>query len=613
MITTSKLKMDLNNHTAVPVIYAMQDDRYSRNVELSLFQDGTPWAIPEDAAVLIRFSKSDGTGGKYDTLPDGTTAWTASENILTVALAPQVLTVPGAVTVTVSLLRQHLQISLFSILLNVRPIASAQAMESQTYIHVAEFLPAPHSGQPGQFLRITATSEAGHVTEVESADLEIDSSTILNVVSDHNQSAQSHPDMRQEMDSRLDTGKQFLTEEQRAQARENLGMEDLFAKTTKTVHGINLNDGVYETGRFSIAGEEYDLEGKYAFRSANYLSVEGGRTIVSYFDPADWNLNSVDVAIDVVQYDADKNIIVPRTYLRNHAHFSSSDAMLILNEDTAYIRIDYNRNGAAVYNDLTQPKIALYYLEDSVAEFVEYTTVAEETTLWIKKSRIWDLQPLRGKKIVYDGDSIAESRNNNDGGYADIISKLTGSTYINLAAGGAHLRSGVADRHCVADTLDTLPKNADLYCFQGGINDYWGNADLGSYTPDNFTGNVDASTVCGALETIFRYALTNFPGKPVCYVITHKIQSTAYLPNSAGNTFREYRDAMVGICEKYSIPYYDAFSESGLNGWQPEQNSLYMINGDGCHPTGDGYRRFYVPQLLNLFQRIMPAVQEETE
>jgi lysophospholipase L1-like esterase len=220
---------------------------------------------------------------------------------------------------------------------------------------------------------------------------------------------------------------------------------------------------------------------------------------------------------------------------------------------------------------------------------------------------------LKGKKIVYDGDSICQGYNAG-GGYATIIANKVGGTYVNQSVGGAYLRSTtVSGKHSVVDNLANLPKDGDLYCFEGGINDYWNNATLGTFSKTDFTGTLDKTTVCGALETIFRYALTNFVGKPICFVITHKIQSTAYNKNNSnGNTFEEYRNAMVGICQKYSIPYYDAFSESGLNGWNTVQNNTYLTanaNGtaDGTHPNVEGYKRYYVPQLIALFEKIMPV------
>lgn len=133
MITTSKLTMDLNRFTTVPVIHAVQDDRYSRNIELTLLSDGTAWPIPESIAVRIRYSKPDGTGGDYDTLPDGSCAWSVNGNVLTLALAPQVLTVPGPVQLGVTLIQDQVKISTFAIILNVNPAVNAHIHDSEDY------------------------------------------------------------------------------------------------------------------------------------------------------------------------------------------------------------------------------------------------------------------------------------------------------------------------------------------------------------------------------------------------------------------------------------------------------------------------------------------------
>lgn len=133
MITTSKLTMDLNRFTTAPVIHAVQDDRYSRNIELTLLSDGTAWPIPESIAVRIRYSKPDGTGGDYDTLPDGSCAWSVNGNVLTLALAPQVLTVPGPVQLGVTLIQDQVKISTFAIILKVNPAVNAHIHDSEDY------------------------------------------------------------------------------------------------------------------------------------------------------------------------------------------------------------------------------------------------------------------------------------------------------------------------------------------------------------------------------------------------------------------------------------------------------------------------------------------------
>ena len=158
------------------------------------------------------------------------------------------------------------------------------------------------------------------------------------------------------------------------------------------------------------------------------------------------------------------------------------------------------------------------------------------------------------------------------------------------------------------DNLKNLPTDGDLYCFQGGINDYWTYGVLGTYDPDDFYGPVDKTTVCGALETIFRYM--NEIEKPAVFIITHKIQETADHKNAMGDTFSDYRDVMIALCEKYNIRYYDAFLNSGLDGSDDEQNKLYLTGNsegepDGTHPNEEGYKRFYVPQLIEIFEDIL--------
>lgn len=374
------------------------------------------------------------------------------------------------------------------------------------------------------------------------------------------------------------------------------------------IPSINLNDGVYEYGRFGTAGTEYDkdspIEG--AFRNVNYLPVQGGRTMAIYYDAYEWNNNNKGKGAELVEYDANKNIIGARRYINT---YTASRDGFILDADTAYVRLAINLNGIAITTPLDEIKMALYYIEDAQLEYVPYEPVIVEE----KALNLAAISALRGKKIIYDGDSIAESRISgtaaNGGGYAKLIADKVNGIYVNQAVGGARLCAN-SDRHSVVNNLANLPADGDLYCFEGGINDFWGNAVIGECSKTDYTGTLDTTTICGALETIFRYCLTNFVGKPVCFVISHKIQNTATTTNANGNTFRDYRDAMIEVCEKYSVPYYDAFNKSGLNGWNTVQSNEYLTAnssgaGDGTHPNEEGYKRYYVPQLLALFQSMI--------
>lgn len=233
------------------------------------------------------------------------------------------------------------------------------------------------------------------------------------------------------------------------------------------------------------------------------------------------------------------------------------------------------------------------------------------------------VSPLKGKKIVYDGDSICSSWgiSTNGGSYPQIIADIVDGTFDNQGVGGGRIvtQEGSSDTfHSIVDNLVNLPKDGDLYCFEGGVNDHWHYVPLGTFSESDYTSTVDKTTYCGALETIFRYATTHFVGKPICFIITHKCPGSAF-SKYGDNTFADFRNAALGICEKYSIPVYDAWKDSGINSWNASQLANYFIDsggtgtGDGTHPNEEGYRRYYVPQLIDLFERIMPIGATNTE
>lgn len=46
MIITSKMKMNLQQQNHIPVVNAVQNDRYCRNLEMELYAGQEPWLIP---------------------------------------------------------------------------------------------------------------------------------------------------------------------------------------------------------------------------------------------------------------------------------------------------------------------------------------------------------------------------------------------------------------------------------------------------------------------------------------------------------------------------------------------------------------------------------------
>lgn len=137
MIITHKLQpMDLTHKQNTSRVDVVQDDKYSRNVEFTLTSNGVAWQIPDGTTAVVRYKKPDRTGGNYDTLPDGSTAYQINGNVLTVALAPQVCTVSGSVQLSVGLIQGNAEINTFSVNIVVHPNPGSE-YQSEDYIKLS--------------------------------------------------------------------------------------------------------------------------------------------------------------------------------------------------------------------------------------------------------------------------------------------------------------------------------------------------------------------------------------------------------------------------------------------------------------------------------------------
>ena len=136
MIITHKLDMDFiskHENAALPQIRMVQGDCNTRVIQLSLYADRVAWNIPEGAAVQMRYRKPDGTGGIYDTMPDGTQAWSIAGNIVSVQIVPQMLTVAGMVRTQIALVLNEKFLATFEVLVAVEEDPSIGTLESDDY------------------------------------------------------------------------------------------------------------------------------------------------------------------------------------------------------------------------------------------------------------------------------------------------------------------------------------------------------------------------------------------------------------------------------------------------------------------------------------------------
>lgn len=314
---------------------------------------------------------------------------------------------------------------------------------------------------------------------------------------------------------------------------------------------------------------------------------------------------SSDYSVEVYSVEAGKSYKIKgmQHYLLSGLVITDNDYKVIYNSYTGQsekVPVTYEftaqTNGFIFITKISSDSADLYSVEET------HPALDIDINYYVK---------LKNKSIAYDGDSITESRtsgtNANGGAYPKIIADLTESEYTNRASGGATLsyKSGATGRS-IARSLSNLPSNADMYVFSGGVNDMWDNRPLGTLSND-YTSEVDDTTIIGALEKIFRYSLTNFLGKPILFVITPKLANPFWTGTQNYDQF-DLHDALVSVCKRYSIPYYDAFNDSGLNGWNEAQRTEFLNANqqgtpDGTHPNENAYKKYFVPQIIDLMNK----------
>lgn len=158
MIVTAQISADLQTPGYPPLVHAVQGEQYSRRIEMKLYDGGVAWTVPGGVFVAMRYSKPDGTSGYYDTLPDGTKAWSAEGNTVCIYVAPQMLTVPGVVQGQLEIIQNQSILASFPLRLKVAGNLTAKLQTSADYVNWLEWMVSEvdriisEGGENGEFV-----------------------------------------------------------------------------------------------------------------------------------------------------------------------------------------------------------------------------------------------------------------------------------------------------------------------------------------------------------------------------------------------------------------------------------------------------------------------------
>lgn len=339
---------------------------------------------------------------------------------------------------------------------------------------------------------------------------------------------------------------------------------------------------------FSVTGHYYDKNGKLI--PASNMSTTG--------------IINVPLGIKSIEYTAMRNIEIP-TIL-----FFGAD-MGIVGTVIAATAPVYGDTTYSGYADIPSDAAYMAFSTANTTDDAKIVVTVSKIDDNQKRIKILEKDPLAGLKITCTGNSITAATHSVPGhGYVEQIADAHGMTVDNHAIWGAIIPQGhprasgdVTDIGCIHDTLDDMDTDADIVIMSGSINDceYYSDTNfLGEITGD-FSTELDLTTFYGALEDMCKKALQKWAGKPIIYVIEHRmtLDNTTY-----GQYYLKLHEAIVKVMNKWGISIVDLFNDCPSLNCNNGYKEKYTT-GDGTHPNYEGYERFYVPRVYAAIKKLL--------
>ena len=212
------------------------------------------------------------------------------------------------------------------------------------------------------------------------------------------------------------------------------------------------------------------------------------------------------------------------------------------------------------------------------------------------KSQVGNINPLYGKVISFNGDSICEGIVNG-GGYGKIIGERNNMAWQNVGVSGGTIMP-VDGKYYITGGVQNMRADADYVILEGGFNDTYGigrgEKELGEIGTDYKT-NYDTSTYCNAFQKMLYDAYQRFPGKKIGYIAVH--QCAYWRTNATNNYPNDVYLATIRMCEKWGVPVCNLAEDTAPLAMIQTFRDNYTTNSDGTHPTEEGYLKFYCDKI----------------
>ena len=213
------------------------------------------------------------------------------------------------------------------------------------------------------------------------------------------------------------------------------------------------------------------------------------------------------------------------------------------------------------------------------------------------------------KKIGCLGDSITFGAGGTS--WVTRLKELTGCKYaINYGVSGTTIETNGTGQSFV-ERYTNMADDLDLICVWGGVNDHHWTGTAGRPFGNINSPTTETNSFYGALKNLCEGLINKYPGKTIMFITPMKNRGyvaggkTCYAwnePNEIGKTLTDYRNAIIEVCDYYSIPVLDLYSCSGIS---PMVNSqVNELMPDHLHPNTKGNLEVLAPKIASFMNNL---------
>ncbi len=596
-----KLTLDLQQRTNPPVLHLKQGDCMTRELLLTLTNDGTVWTPPDEAVIYqIAYCKMDRSGGCYDALHDGTPACTSEGDQLLVQLHPQMLTVSGFVICELRMLNDlGARLSTFSFFLDIEPTAISGVKSADYYRFTSleqlrneignlstlqtedkSSIVAALNEMFGQTKRLPASGGNADTVNGKTAE-EIQQEAVLSAMKSMVLMLENAKESGEFDGEKGDKGDDYvLTEADKAeiaaQAANTATTAATEAATTAATEAATtaataaaVTQVAQEQAQFA-AGIDLGTPVKKKMLTADGTIKDIGNSYMWIVETpvipgAPYHIRACACYTYCFYAIADANGAVIAKERAEEADFntySQIEKTLIMPANAATMRIAYYTDGfEAGYIRYGYPNIGSRFA---------------------------------GKKWTALGDSLTAESDRTDILYHGYIAAELGLVVTNKGQGGTGFKNRDDENVAFYQRAQGISTDADIVTIMGGAND----VNLTTVEIGNVT-DTGTDTICGCINTTLDNVINLFlnAGKvPKIGVITSPPTQTQ-LPSIPDCRLAQISDAVIEICRLRSIPCLDLFRKSNLHpDLEAFRNLVYTKDVkedgtlEGVHPNEIGHR-----------------------